>query len=167
MPFTRLFVIACSKSKSPDLLDSPMPAREAYRGIVFRKAVAVLERENLTWCILSAKYGFIWPETIIEFYDQRIRPARVNTTTLEQATRLLEESQLQMLRASDEIVVIGGKDYAENVARLLCRKVKVPFKGMAYVQMRDALSNWKPDDREQPSTVNAIKVPRRFDMRKY
>lgn len=61
-------LIACSAQKDAH----PAPARDLYRGDLFRKAVAFAERSLHGWAVLSAKHGVVLPKTVIEPYDQRV-----------------------------------------------------------------------------------------------
>lgn len=54
-------------NKFPDT--GPAAARDAYTGTQFRVARRYAEAHGSTWFVLSAKYGFISPETLIENYD--------------------------------------------------------------------------------------------------
>lgn len=66
-----LLIISCSQRKRPDPV--PLPAMERYDGVNFRVLRKACREgyypENLDVLILSAKYGFIGPDTLIEDYD--------------------------------------------------------------------------------------------------
>ncbi|MGH9829895.1 MAG: DUF6884 domain-containing protein, partial [Blastocatellia bacterium] len=66
-----LVVVPCGRAKAwarnPDL--GPTPARHAYVGGQFSAARRYAEAQSSGWVILSAKYGFIAPDTLIENYD--------------------------------------------------------------------------------------------------
>ena len=66
-----LVVVPCGRTKvwakSPDA--GPTLARDAYTGTQFRAARRYAETHGSRWVILSAKYGFIPPDTMIENYD--------------------------------------------------------------------------------------------------
>src|SRR4051794_31762683 len=67
-----VYIVPCSQQKNPGLARMEMPACLAYTGPAFRIARRKLEEANAKWFILSAKYGFITPFTLIESYDQLI-----------------------------------------------------------------------------------------------
>lgn len=71
-----LYILPCSATKARTLEAGPLPARDAYTGQGFRKLREQLEREGLKWCILSAWYGFLWPDTPIEAYDVKMTPLK-------------------------------------------------------------------------------------------
>jgi hypothetical protein len=62
-------LVACSKRK----LDHPAPARELYTSPLFRAASAYCERTYDRWLILSALYGLVEPDQVIEPYDVTLR----------------------------------------------------------------------------------------------
>lgn len=62
---TTIGLVACSKLK----LNHPAPARELYTSPLFRAASAYCERSYDRWLILSALYGLVRPDDVIEPYD--------------------------------------------------------------------------------------------------
>lgn len=77
----RLLILGCSLRKRSD--DMPLPAIERYDGVAYR----VLQRhlrlhpadadpQQLQVRILSAAYGLLEADTLIDWYDQRMTPAR-------------------------------------------------------------------------------------------
>ena len=62
-------VIGCGSLKGTE----PMPAKDLYQGNVFTIARAAAERDGRPWLIISARYGLLDPDTVIEPYDQRVR----------------------------------------------------------------------------------------------
>lgn len=66
----RIGLVACTKQKQP----YACAAREMYLpSTLFRKASAYCSREYDRWYILSAKYGLLSPDDIIEPYDQTLK----------------------------------------------------------------------------------------------
>lgn len=58
-------IIACGSKKR----DHPAPARDMYIGALFRNARKAAEATGLPWWIMSAKYGILHPDKVIEPYD--------------------------------------------------------------------------------------------------
>ena len=58
-------VIACGSKKR----NHPAPARDMYVGSLFKNARRAAESTGLPWYIMSAKYGILRPDDIIEPYD--------------------------------------------------------------------------------------------------
>lgn len=81
-----LVMLACSGLK----LDHPAPAMELYRGVMYqtyRANVKPAAAPHLV--ILSARHGFISPDTVIEPYDQRMTSARADDMLAALGTRYL------------------------------------------------------------------------------
>jgi hypothetical protein len=64
----KIALVACVSKKA----SAPMPARDMYTSDWFRKASAYAARVTDDWYILSAKYGLIAPDTVIEPYDETL-----------------------------------------------------------------------------------------------
>lgn len=60
-----VFLVGCSASKRAN----PSPARELYRGQLFRAARRVTEFYGRPWFILSAQHGLVRPEQELAPYD--------------------------------------------------------------------------------------------------
>lgn len=63
---TTTLLVACSKTKSNV---ARARAQELYTGKCFKAALSIAKKNNWRVRILSAKYGFIEPEAVIENYD--------------------------------------------------------------------------------------------------
>ena len=61
-------LVACSSRKLP----RPAPARDLYQGQLFKAARAYVEARGWPWHILSARYGLVDPDLVLEPYDQPI-----------------------------------------------------------------------------------------------
>lgn len=74
----RLLILGCSAAKRHDA--GLMPAIERYDGPAFRVLRLAQREGNLPWLtwirILSAKYGLMGPEDMIEDYNQVMTPQR-------------------------------------------------------------------------------------------
>jgi hypothetical protein len=68
MSSSPIILIACSRSK----LSHPAPAREFYTGQLFKCALKFVDHFNVPFYILSAKYGWLLPEEIVEPYNVKI-----------------------------------------------------------------------------------------------
>lgn len=64
-----LALVACSARK----LDHAAPAKELYQGDLFKKQRTWLEKTDVPWAILSAKYGLVMPDDVIEPYEQALK----------------------------------------------------------------------------------------------
>ncbi len=66
---TFIIILACSGKKSAD---DRCSAGGLYRGEIFIKGKTVAATHNVPYWILSAKYGIIMPDDIIDNYDQKL-----------------------------------------------------------------------------------------------
>ena len=65
----RIGLVGCTKSK----LDRAAPARDLYSpSALFRGRLVYVERTCERWYILSAKYGLVAPEDVLEPYDETL-----------------------------------------------------------------------------------------------
>lgn len=69
-PANMVVILACSKKKVPDALAR---ADSLYLGSIFTKGKNIAEQAGLPIWILSAKYGFLGPDTVVENYDQKFK----------------------------------------------------------------------------------------------
>jgi hypothetical protein len=115
----RLVLIGCSKVKLPQAA----PARLLYRGDLFQKSRAWAEMRGARWLVLSAKYGVVEPDTVLEPYDETLaswtkaRRAEWDRLVLQQLG----------LRARVPLLLLAGARYRGWTAGL---DVKVPLLGM-------------------------------------
>lgn len=64
----RVILISCSGPKLPHAA----PAGNLYTSPLFRAARSYAEAEGVSWGILSAEHGILWPDEEIEPYDLRL-----------------------------------------------------------------------------------------------
>jgi hypothetical protein len=134
-----VFIIACSARKSR-LLESGsrLPAREAYMGQAFRFSREAVERRGAPYFILSAHYGLLAPDSIIENYNVKMTPLNPEDqwdTCFDNVT----DDQLHQLRTADRVVVLGSRLYADAAGVLLGRPVEAPLAGLPIGRMLNAL----------------------------
>lgn len=63
------YLVQCAKEKAA----GPCRARLLYRGDWFTKARAFVESTGHEWRILSAEYGVVHPDRVIDTYDKCVR----------------------------------------------------------------------------------------------
>lgn len=91
-----------------------------------------------SWCILSAKHGFIFPDELISGpYEATFKNPRTNPITIEELPDQIIEKGLNKY---EQIVIIAVKDYAD-IARtvFLSKKILTPLidcKGNGYMMNR-------------------------------
>lgn len=122
-------LIPCSKTKA----DRPCSAREMYwPSAQFRGAYSVAESNRELLLILSAKYGLLFPEMIIDPYDETlIGKSRAERSAW--AMCVVWKFQQEILRPGDIFVSYLGAVYAEFVVPALRERghdVTEPLKGL-------------------------------------
>ena len=65
----RALVVGCGAAKRSEAA----PARDLYTGSLFRAAREHAEGSGLPWRILSAEYGLLTPDKVVEPYDRHMR----------------------------------------------------------------------------------------------
>lgn len=80
------------------------------------------------WCILSAKYGFLFPDDMIpEDYNVTFNKKKTNPISLE---GLRQQAKRDNLTDIQNIVLLGGKEYEKMVKEIFCNaKITTPLKG--------------------------------------
>lgn len=106
-----LVIVPCGKSKAP----TSSPAGEMYRGtysrLALRAAAALTDRADIR--IVSAKYGLLPLEQVIEPYELRL--GQPDSTTAE---HVRVQAAQQGLLDRPKVIVLAGRDYAGLVQRV-------------------------------------------------
>lgn len=114
-----LCVVPCGKSKiwDRDQGAGPTKARDVYTGPFARRCKEYAETLHPTsWCILSARYGFLFPDDIVPGpYNVTFNRKRSGPITLEQ---LRAQVPVKNLDSFSRIVVLGGRDYVKMLRQL-------------------------------------------------
>lgn len=120
-------LVACVSKKN----SAAMPARDLYVSTWFRKASAYASHIADNWYILSAKYGLVAPETVIEPYDETLNlmPAAARR---DWAIRVLADLE-QVLKHGDHVVFLAGQRYRQDLIEPIRRMggdVEIPMEGL-------------------------------------
>jgi len=126
-----LCIVPCGKrkiwDKKPEL--GPVKAKEAYIGVFTKKCMEYAEKfYPNSWCILSAKHGFLFPEDIVPGpYDVTFNNPKTNPISIDELKRQAKEKALEKYEV---IVVLGGKKYVNIIKEVFSNKeVKSPLSG--------------------------------------
>lgn len=111
----KTLLISCGKEKR----QSPFKAKNLYCGPLFIKQRLLAEEKFDNYFILSAKFGLLHPDEIIEPYDVKLEMS----IQKEWITMVLE--QVKNIK-SDKIYLLGGELYTKNLANLLQAEVLFP-----------------------------------------
>ncbi|MDE3042579.1 MAG: hypothetical protein KGJ82_18685 [Nitrospirota bacterium] len=146
-----LAIVQCGQrkiwDKHPDA--GPTAAKDAYVSPYFKKNRAYAERFADQWVILSAKYGFLEPDTRIQNYNVTFLNSASNPISIRDLKRQVQQMKLY---GFGDIFVIGGSDYAAVIREAFddtTSRVHLPFKnfrGIGYIQQAvgNALKSGKP-----------------------
>ncbi|MFY1657689.1 DUF6884 domain-containing protein [Micromonospora sp. WMMD1274] len=100
-------IVPCGAAK----LDHPAPAGRMYTGSYHRACRRAADRLGGRLVILSARYGLLTPDTVIEPYELRMgQPGAVTVPTLRAQARRLG------IDVAGTVTVLAGRDYADPVS---------------------------------------------------
>jgi hypothetical protein len=126
-----LCIVPCGQGKiwGKYPLAGAIKARDAYTGQFARKCMEYAERfYPNSWLILSAKFGFITPDFIINSpYNISFKVKKSNPISTDQ---LIDQIRKNRLDDYEKIIALGGKDYVEKVREAFQgRGISNPLKG--------------------------------------
>jgi hypothetical protein len=113
---TTLCLVGCSKRK----LCHPAPANDLYRSTLFRLSRQWAELHADAWAILSARYGVVDPDAVIEPYDTTVAdrtPFGMARLTPKEfgfwlyASVQAWRSRFATANQAPALVVLAGRDY--------------------------------------------------------
>lgn len=127
----------------------PTPAKDVYVGPPFRVNRRYAERFGDAWVILSAKYGFIFPDFVIPAsYSVSFKRASTNPIPIPSLRQQVGEMGL----AKFSIVIgLGGRDYVSAVREAFqgnAPRLVFPFEGLrqglAMHEANEAIARGQP-----------------------
>ncbi len=122
-----VYLVSCVAGKTA----TRMSAKNLYTSEWFRRARAYVEASGAPWFILSAKYGLVSPEEMLEPYEETLNTMSTGKRR-EWAARVQRQMDHRLPRA-DRIVVLAGQRYREFLMEYLRRRaatVEVPLEGL-------------------------------------
>jgi len=120
-----LAVVPCGKRKIWDVNpDGPTEAKYVYIGPFARLCREYAEKFYPdSWVILSAKYGFLFPDDIVSGpYNVTFNDPKTNPITVDELRKQAVEKGLDKF---DKIVVLGGRNYVDIVKSVFSDKIVV------------------------------------------
>jgi hypothetical protein len=137
----RLAIVQCGGKKiwQNESNLGPTFAKDAYTSHYFQLNRAYAERFADQWVILSAKYGYLWPDDKIEDYNVTFKRKGSGPICVE---RLQEQVREKDLARFDEIIVLGGKEYRGMILgsfQAFDVKITDPFLGLQIGKRLSAL----------------------------
>lgn len=123
----RICLIACVSLKDTH----KMRAGDIYLSPLFKKAKEFAGKNFDRWFILSAKYGLISPDTVIEPYEKALN--EMPRGDIKKWSKDVFEKLKKHTNAEDEITFVAGLHYRQDLTPLLRNrgnKVQVPMEGL-------------------------------------
>lgn len=122
-----IVLVSCVSRKC----EKPSAARNLYISPWFFKARRYAESLGFPWFVLSAKYGLVSPERIIEPYEQTLNtmPAAERRKWAEQVAQQIDKAIPNLSR----VVFLAGKQYREFLSGYLLSRgvlVSIPMEGL-------------------------------------
>jgi hypothetical protein len=109
-----LVITECTKEKLGYDSSVKTLAKQMYQGRLFKTVRKYCESMGFDYVIISAKYGLIHPDDIIEGYETILKTKE----DVEKIRPKVEEKLRAMLDNYDKVVVIAGKQYREVLKNL-------------------------------------------------
>lgn len=124
---TRVALVSCVKKKR----GSAAPARDLYLSQLFRGLRQYAETHADFWYILSAEYGVLRPEQVVEPYERTLNsmPKRTRLAWAEKVKQQLRD----IVPADAEVILLAGQRYREDIEPFLRKRgnsVSVPLQGL-------------------------------------
>lgn len=108
-------LVSCVKQKR----GRSSPACDLYTSPLFVKMRAVAERFADRWFILSAKYGLLRPDVVVDSYEQTLNDA-LAAERKAWAERVFEEmNEAGIVRSGASFIWLAGARYKDSLSRML------------------------------------------------
>lgn len=151
-----LTVISCGFEKAA----TAKAAKDLYTGPLFKQARAYAEATGEPWVILSAKWGFVRPDQIIEPYD--VRFGKGHADEVPEATLATQVKNLGLNYS--RVQVVGGKEYLDRAERAFGANgilAETPFRGLGIGQLLGALKEARQSIEKEAAKPAWQKAPER------
>ncbi len=146
-----LCIVPCGSSKIWDKKPNagPTKARDVYIGPFAKKCREYAEKFfPSSWCILSAKYGFLFPDEIVQGpYNVSFNNKSTNPISLNELSNQIIEKGLDTF---ERIVVLGGRNYVNMIKEVFYPKeIHTPLtdcQGIGYMmgKLNDSIQRGVP-----------------------
>jgi hypothetical protein len=128
---TVIGITACSNSKLGDDDDKnigKVEAQKLYDSRLFDGRVEALKANADDWCIFSGKYGYLEPDDLIEWYDQRLGDQPIE----KQRQLAADVAENVAAKGADTVLILMGRTYADRLMEALDDDIEVwdPLEGV-------------------------------------
>lgn len=137
-----LVITGCTKEKLGYDSSVKAPAKNMYQGRLFKVVRKYCETMGFDYVIISAKYGFLHPDDVIEGYEKVLRTKE----DVKQIQPIVEKKLKPLLDKYDKIVVIAGKRYREVLENLWGERFTT-IKSRGYGDLCSIVSKATPSDK--------------------
>lgn len=134
-----LVIVECSKRKVGRTRHTKIAAKKLYQGPLFKAARRYAELKKFDYAIISAKHGLLFPNEIVEGYDELLKTKR----DVEEIRDRVESRLVPILPKYDRVLFIGGEMYTE-VLRNIWTSRFVTLKSRGYADMTSMLIKSTP-----------------------
>lgn len=107
----------------------PTMAKDAYTGVFAKKTQEYAKHFYPNdWCIISAKYGFLKPDDLIENYNVTFKDLKTKPITINELTASAREKNLFDY---DELVIVASREYVDRIKTIFPGKLfQTPLNGI-------------------------------------
>ena len=109
-----LIITECTKEKLGYDSSVKAPAKQMYQGRLFKAVRKYCETKGFDYVIISAKYGLLYPDEIIEGYEMMLKTKE----DIERIRPQVEAKLRPILDNYDKIIVIAGNQYRQVLTNL-------------------------------------------------
>ena len=118
----KIIFISCGKTKAK----GPCKARDLYQGALFKKSLAYAEQLGDAVYILSAKYGIMHPDVIIETYEKTLN--KMSKRERQKWAHNIRETMQELgLFRDPEFIYLCGERYREGLPKGI-----TPMEGLSF-----------------------------------
>ena len=120
-------LVACGAKKKA----TAAPAKDLYNSSLFKKSKSFVESKCDKWFILSAKYGLLLPEQVVEPYNETLKSYSVKERAI-WAESVFEDIS-KHINSGDKIIFLAGNCYGQFLIPKLQAmgiQIEVPMKGL-------------------------------------
>ena len=122
----KIGLVGCGARK----LARAAPARELYTGTLFRLASAYAERVCDEWYVLSALFGLVHPDKVLEPYDHALTGVPITGRRI-WGTGVFNHLEAMGLCGRDtHWVILAGRTYREFLTPHLRGTMEIPLDGL-------------------------------------
>ena len=120
-------LVSCVKQKR----GLASPARDLYTSQLFRGLRRYAETHADTWYIMSAEYGVLHPDEVVEPYERTLNkmPKRDRRAW----SQKVQQQLLDLLPPDAEVILLAGQRYREDIEPFLRERgysVSIPLQGL-------------------------------------